>query len=221
MIRALLFDFDGLLLDTESASHSAWLEVFKGFGHEFPSSDWVATIGTLKTFDSIGHLEALGVELDRETVAERRRRRRDELLAERELHDGVGDYLDEAVRRGLKTAIVTSSNRDWVVGHLARFGRDEGWDAIVCADGDERRAKPDPALYLEALDRLGVAAAEAIAFEDSPNGVRAATTAGIFCVAVPNSLTRGLDLSVADLVIESLADVLPAELLRQIEATAA
>jgi HAD superfamily hydrolase (TIGR01509 family) len=220
VIRAFLFDFDGLLLDTESASHTAWQEVFAEFGHEFPSSDWMATIGSLKTFDSIGHLEGLGVELDRETVVARRRARRDELLAERELRDGVGDYLDEAARRNLQTAIVTSADRDWVVGHLARFHRAEGWDAIVSADGDSSRAKPAPTLYLEALDLLGVANDEAIAFEDSPNGVQAATTAGIFCVAVPNSLTRGLDLSSADLVVGSLADLRPAELVRQVERAA-
>jgi HAD superfamily hydrolase (TIGR01509 family) len=220
LIRALLFDFDGLLLETESASLAAWKEVYAEYGHDFPSADWVTTIGSLKTFDSIGYLERLGVVLDRDAVVSRRRRRRDELLAERELREGVGDYLEEAARRGLRTAIVTSAHREWVMGHLERFDRHEGWDAIVSADGDERRAKPEPTLYLEALDALAVGEREAIAFEDSPNGVRAATAAGIFCVAVPNSLTRELDLSPADVVVDSLADLPPAELLRQVERAA-
>jgi HAD superfamily hydrolase (TIGR01509 family) len=217
VIRAFLFDFDGLILDTESASLAAWKEVYADYSQDFPSADWIATIGSLKTFDSIGHLEGLGVTFDREAVVARRRSRRDALLAERELRDGVGDYLDEAARRGLKTAIVTSANREWVLGHLARFERSEGWDAIVCADDDETRAKPQPTLYLEALEVLEVGSDEAIAFEDSPNGVQAATAAGIFCVAVPNSITRDLDLSAADLVVESLADLPPGELLWQVD----
>ncbi|MGH3000762.1 MAG: HAD family hydrolase, partial [Gaiellaceae bacterium] len=79
------------------------------------------------------------------------------------------------------------------------------------------RSKPRPDLYLEACDLIGVPAAEAIAFEDSPNGVRAAQAAGIFCVAVPNDVTRGLGLQEADLVLDSLSDLPPAELLARFE----
>ena len=88
-------------------------------------------------------------------------------------------------------------------------------DAICTADRDPARAKPSPTLYLEALDLLGVPAAEAVAFEDSPNGVLAAKAAGVFCVAVPNEVTRDLGLAEAgaDLVLDSLADLPPDELL--------
>ena len=86
----------------------------------------------------------------------------------------------------------------------------------VCADGDTTRCKPSAALYLEALDALGVEAGEAIAIEDSPNGVAAARAAGIFCVAFPNDVTRGLDLSQADLLLESLEDVPLGELLARV-----
>ena len=101
--------------------------------------------------------------------------------------------------------------------HLERLERAIGWDAIVTADLDATRAKPRPTLYLEALDKLGVDAAEAVAFEDSPNGAAAAKAAGIFVVGVPNAVTRDLGLDEhADLVVESLADLPPDELLTRL-----
>ena len=115
----------------------------------------------------------------------------------------------------MKRAIVSSANRGWVDSHLERLEAAAGWDAICTADRDPSRAKPAPTLYLEALAALEVAASEAVAFEDSPNGVRAAKSAGIFCIAVPNEVTRdlGLDEAGADLVLDSLADLPPDELL--------
>jgi beta-phosphoglucomutase-like phosphatase (HAD superfamily) len=102
---------------------------------------------------------------------------------------------------------VSSSSRPWVDRHLARLERIGDFDEIVTADGDASRAKPAPTLYLEALSRLGLQAHEAIALEDSPNGVRAAKAAGLYAVAVPNAVTGALDLGEADLVTPSLADL--------------
>ena len=97
--------------------------------------------------------------------------------------------------------------------HLGRLERELGWDAVVTAEHDRSRAKPSPVMYLEALELLGVDAPEAIVFEDSPNGVRAARAAGIFTVAIPNAVTREYGLGEADLVLESLGDLPPNELL--------
>ena len=103
--------------------------------------------------------------------------------------------------------------------HLERLEEATGWDAICTADRDPARAKPAPVLYLEALDRLEVKADEAVAFEDSPNGVRAAKAAGVYCVAVPNEVTRELGLAEAgaDIVLDSLADLPPEALFRRLE----
>ena len=207
MIRALLFDFDGLLLDTESPSHTAWRELYDEFGHEFPQSEWLATIGTLSHFNPLAHLSDLGAVFDADELAGRRRRRKHQLCDAEELRPGIAEYLAEAGRRDLKTAIVTSGPRDWIDRHLTRLGLDSRFDAIVCADREPKRAKPSPTLYLEALETLNISAADAIALEDSPNGVRAAKAAGIFCVAVPNPITRELDLAEADLVVETLEDL--------------
>jgi len=107
----------------------------------------------------------------------------------------------------LRTAIVSSSDNWWIEQRLEHLGHGHDWDVIVAANGDRNRAKPRPDLYLEALDRLGLGADEAIAFEDSPNGLRAAKAAGLYCVAVPNPVTATLAFDEADLVLESLADL--------------
>src|SRR5207253_8567077 len=126
-------------------------------------------------------------------------------------------YLAEAERRGLKTAIVSSSTREWIARHLQRLDRVNNWGAIVAADGDTERAKPQPALYLEALGALGLQPDEAIAFEDSLNGIRAAKAAGgVFVVAVPNPITETFALDEADLVLGSLEQLSLEELLARV-----
>jgi HAD superfamily hydrolase (TIGR01509 family) len=213
-IRGLLFDFDGLLIDTESPSRLGWEEIYREHGHELPLDQWATLVGTIGApFDPFGYLEELvGRPLDREELTKRKRARSHGLADLEELRPGVEDYFVEAEQLGLLTAVVSSSETWWVERHLGRLGRLEGLDAIVAANGDTSRAKPRPDLYLAALERLGLNPDEAIAFEDSPNGVTAAKAAGIFCVAVPNPITATLALD-ADLVLESLADLPLPELL--------
>jgi HAD superfamily hydrolase (TIGR01509 family) len=208
-LRGLLFDFDGLLVDTESPSRLGWEELYREHGHELPLDEWATLVGTIgASFDPFAHLETLvGQPLDRDELMSRRRAREFELIDLEDLRPGVEDYLEEASGRGLRTAVVSSSSVDWIERNLRRLDRLDHWDAIVAADGDTSRAKPRPTLYLEALRLLGLRADEAVAFEDSPNGVRAAKAAGLFCVAVPNPVTATLALDEADVVVESLAEL--------------
>ncbi len=207
-IRGLLFDFDGLLVDTETPSRLVWEELYRAHGHELPHDRWATLIGTIGApFDPFGHLEELvGRRLDEQALTTRRRAREYELIDLEELRPGVEEYFSDADRLGLRTAVVSSSDNDWIARHLGRLGHLEGLDTIVAANGDAARAKPRPDLYLEALDRLALEPHEGIAFEDSPNGVTAAKAAGLICVAVPNPMTATLALDDADLVVESLAD---------------
>lgn len=213
-IRAFLFDFDGLILDTETASRAGWAWLYREHGYELPPEKWALMVGTVDGWDPMGHLETLvGEPLEAEALNERRYAHELSLLEAEELRPGIAEYLAAAERYGLKRAIVSSASRRWIDLHLARLERAIGWDAIVTADHDAERAKPRPTLYLEALDLLGVSPDEAVVFEDSPNGIRAAKAAGIFVVGIPNTVTRELGLDEADLVVESLADLPPADLL--------
>ena len=202
-IRALLFDFDGLIVDTETPSYASWQEVYRRHGQELPLDRWAAIIGTIGGFEPLDYLEELHGPIDRDAVSTRRREHELELLEIEELRPGVVEYLEDAERLGLKKAIVSSSSRRWVDRHLARLERAEHFDEIVTADRDPERSKPRPTLYLEALERLGVGPDEAIAFEDSPNGIEAAKAAGVYTVAVPNGVTVSLGLDGADLLLES------------------
>jgi HAD superfamily hydrolase (TIGR01509 family) len=208
-IRGFLFDFDGLLIDTETPARHAYEELYREHGHELPLDKWATLVGTIGAeFDPDAHLEELvGRPLDHVALAERRRAREFELCDAEDLRPGIEQYLVEAEQRGLRTAIVSSSNTDWIERHLTRLDRTNGWGAIVAADGDIERAKPRPDLYLEALRLLDLQPEEAIAFEDSVNGIRAAKAAGVFVVAVPNPITQTFALDEADLLVTSLEDV--------------
>ncbi|HUJ54413.1 MAG TPA: HAD family phosphatase [Gaiellaceae bacterium] len=217
-IRAFLFDFDGLILDTELASRAGWELLYGEHGHELPAELWATLVGTTHAvWDPMEHLEELvGRPLEREALNERRYAHEIAMIEAEELRPGIADYIAVARRLELKRAIVSSSSRRWVDMHLERLEQAVGWDAICTADGDPARAKPAPTLYLEALELLEAAADEAVAFEDSPNGVAAAKAAGIYTVAVPNEVTRELGLEGADLVLDSLANLPPDELLARL-----
>jgi HAD superfamily hydrolase (TIGR01509 family) len=218
-IRAFLFDFDGLILDTETASRAGWRWLYEQHGHELPDDLWITVVGTHSSWDIMGHLEDLvGGPLDRDAWNERRYAHELSLLEAEELRPGILDYFAYAREQGLKRAIVSSASRRWIDMHLERLEQSVGWDAIVTADRDAARAKPNPTMYLEALELLDVRADEAVVFEDSPNGVAAGKAAGLFVVGVPNDVTRDAGLHDADLVVDSLADLPPAELLQRADA---
>jgi putative hydrolase of the HAD superfamily len=210
-LRAVVFDFDGLVVDTESLILRAWQEEYERHGVEFPVEAWVrANVGTTREesdayIDELDELERLlGAPVDRDAVQERRSQRRRELMEDARAEPGVRDWVDAATRDGLRLAVASSSARWWVEENLARVGLADRFDHLSCAD-EVGAAKPDPAVYRAALEALGVAASEAVALEDSPPGVRAAKGAGLFCVAVPSEVTMALDFSEADLVADSLA----------------
>ena len=206
MIRALVFDFDGLILDTEVPIFTSWHEQFVAHGCEpVTIEEWAVEIGTAGGLD----MEALLVERSRTNIdlvvaQERRRARRDELLACETVRPGVHVWIQDARARGWPVGIASSSSREWIDLHLARLDLRDAFDVVVCA-GDGYAAKPEPDTYLAACAALNVDPGEALAIEDSPHGITAAKRAGLQCVAVPNAITAQLDTSHADVVLESLA----------------
>jgi HAD superfamily hydrolase (TIGR01509 family) len=217
LIRAIVFDFDGLILDTEEPVYQSWVEVYREHGEELPFERWVEIVGsTTINFHPQHHLEErLGRSLTQE-VLDRRVERRTELVLAQRLLPGVVQHIESAKAMGLKLGVASSSTRDWVQGHLERLGILDRFDCLRCRD-DVANAKPEPDLYVAVIECLGVHASEAIAIEDSPNGVLAAKRAGLRCVAIPNSITARLDLGQADLILGSLADVTLAGLLSKLD----
>jgi len=213
--RALVFDFDGLILDTEGPEFKAWQEIYAAHGCHLALETWAVCIGTRGAFDPYADLAALaGRALDTAAIRAAHEARVGELIGLEPVRPGVRDYLNAARRLGLGLAVASSSSRQWVAGHLERLGLADRFDVLRCAE-DVPRVKPHPDLYVAALDALGAAPVAAIALEDSPNGVLAAKRDGLFCVAVPNPLTAKLDLSAADIRLASLDELpLPALLRR-------
>ena len=213
-IRALIFDLDGLIVDTESTDFAAWERVYAERGLALPRDRWQSAIGGDGShFDPLAHLhQALGRAVDVDALQVERRRHRDTLLEGLVPCVGVSERIDEARARGLRLAVASSSPRDWVERHLTSVGLLDAFELLRCAD-DVARVKPDPALYQEVARALDVRPDEAIAFEDSPTGVASAVAAGLHCVAVPGPMTRGLDFGRAHLVLDSLAQRMLEEIL--------
>jgi HAD superfamily hydrolase (TIGR01509 family) len=220
MIKALIFDFDGLIVDTESPEFRAWQEVFARHGHQLSRDLWADLIGRPRNyFDMYGHFKALnGPVTDLEALRATRRARVAQLVLEQPVRPGVADYLSEARALGLKVGLASSSPGDYVRGHLRRLKLFDWFDATKCFE-DTASHKPDPQPYVAVLDALGVLPAEAMAFEDSPNGVAAARAAGIFCVAVPNPVTQRLRFDHANHRLQSLAEESLQQLLSRVRET--
>ncbi|HET7036604.1 MAG TPA: HAD-IA family hydrolase [Thermomicrobiaceae bacterium] len=203
----MIFDFDGLILDTEQPDHQAWDELFARFACRLPLDRWLSQIGTFDAvFDPWTELEAQrGAAVDREELTRWRRSRCDELIAAKPVQPGVTELIAAARQRGLRLAVASSSPREWVAGHLERLGLLDAFDFVACGD-EVPRTKPDPAVYQAALRGLGLEPRQAIALEDSPNGALAASRAGLVCVVVPHPLLSEQQFA-ADVRLDSLADL--------------
>ncbi len=208
MIEALVLDFDGTILETETPDYRSWQETFERYGVSLEPSLWASYVGGASGgFDAVGHLAELsGRDFDHDAVRLGRRRRYLELVEAEPLRPGVLTVIESAERLGLKLGVASSATRNWVVGHLERRGLMGRFGAVWCAD-DVSAVKPDPEVYIAVTQDLGVAPHRALAIEDSARGVASAKSAGLFCVAAPNPITACMDFSEADAVYPTLEGV--------------
>jgi len=207
-VRTLIFDFDGLIIDSESADFQSWKGIFETEGCDLTLDFWNRGIGTNgPEYSPFAELERqLKRPLDREAVRNRQWREFDELCGGLPLLPGVLGCLEAARARGLNIGLASSASyKERIIGHLERTGIHGYFSAIRCCQvGGDLKPKPHPDVYLAVMADMGVKPEEAVAFEDSPNGIRAAKAAGLFCVAVPNKMTMDLPMTQADMIIPSL-----------------
>lgn len=206
MIKAIIFDFDGLILDTESAHFQSWQELFAQHGGELTLDMWLPHIGR-STNPLMCQLlsEQIGRALDVETLLTTHLARKTQLAQSLEIKPGVLAVMDFADQRRLSLGLASSSKADWVHGNLQRLDLLRRFKTIRTRD-DVADTKPHPALYQLAVQDLDVQPHEAVALEDSQNGMKAAKAARLFCVVVPNPYQAHLDYGEADLRLESLAN---------------
>jgi HAD superfamily hydrolase (TIGR01509 family) len=218
MLKALLFDFDGLILDTETPEFQIWQSIYREHGQELPAERWLQIVGGygMSDFDAAQHLLQLtdgGV--DPNSLRARHRMESDDLTLAQPVLPGVMDLLDQARSASLALAVVSSSPHSWVDLHLSRLKLLDHFSPVICADDvSPGKTKPNPDLYLKVLEVMGLPADEALAFEDSFNGVKAARAAGLFVVAVPNQVTSLLGVDGANLTLKSLTEFHLADFLR-------
>jgi len=208
---ALIFDFDRLILDTETCTYEAVVEIFAEHGEVLDEAWWRSILGTADHPHWTEQLAAqLGRPVDRAALVARREARRLPLIEALAACDGVSDLLDAADAARVPAAVASSSASDWVVPHLDRLGLRHRFRAVVTRDdvgGDSARTKPAPDLFLAAAAALRADPARCVVLEDSPNGVAAGRAAGMAVVAVPGPVTRPLDFGAADRVVASLSDL--------------
>jgi HAD superfamily hydrolase (TIGR01509 family) len=217
VIKGLIFDFDGLIMDTESPSVDGWKPIFAEYGQEFPMQAWIqAVVGVSDAyFDAAAYLAAkTGLDLDLQALRHRQLTYRLEIQSKLPALPGVNDYIHTARRLGLRLAIASSSGRERLEGYLRQLSLFEDFDAIICRE-DVLQIKPAPDLFLKAQATLGFRSDELLIFEDSQNGILAANRAGIRVVAVPNPITAQAKIEGATLRLASLADLPLEDLLKK------
>jgi HAD superfamily hydrolase (TIGR01509 family) len=207
MVEALVFDFDGLIIDTEWCEYVSIAEQYERHGLSYELDHFQQFVGSAWPTGWATELcAAIEQHMDETELVALRRARRDELLHAMDVLPGVIELLDAADAHGIGLAVASSSTRDWVDGHLARLGLRHRFAAVLTRN-DVAAAKPAPDLFLAAATALAAAPARCVAFEDSFNGCVAAKAAGMRCVVAPNRITRVQDFRHADLVVASLLEV--------------
>lgn len=191
-IQAIIWDFDGTIVDTETPQYEAWDTLFRGFGVHLLPTVWGQMVGTVTDLDLFDVLEDLtGNPVDRFAL----HRQVQDLITERmrtaPLRAGVRDLMEAAGTAGRHQAIASSSPGWWIREFVERHHLG-GFLRVIASSDDVLRVKPDPSVYRHALTTLGLSPDLGVAIEDSPHGSVAALAAGLACLVVPNPSTASL-----------------------------
>jgi len=207
MLGAIVFDFDGLIVDTEGPGFISWLEVYQRFGAELNLNDWSHATGYIGGFDPAVHLEKLlGRRLDWSQISPEREARNWALTLQARTLPGIEPLLQAARERGFRIGVASNSGNGWVEEGLKRLGLRTLVDAVVTREM-VLNPKPAPDVYLKTAQVLGMEPNRTVALEDSEPGCRAAKQAGMKVVAIPNRFSDRQDFKVADLIVRSAEDL--------------
>lgn len=223
MLKALIFDVDGTLSETEELHRRAFNETFAayGLGWNWSRDDYHRLLKTTGGKERIArHIDEIGADPAGFDIPALHRAKTELYVALMAkggvpLRFGIAELMANARASGLRLAVATTTSRPNVeaLSHAA-FGRPAAdmFDALACGD-EVQEKKPAPDVYLLALERLGLSAAAALALEDSRNGLRAAHAAGLACIVSPSLYTKGEDFTEATAVVAEFAELADLRLL--------
>ncbi len=215
MIKAFIFDFDGLMIDTEISSYQTWADIYHTYQVNLPMTEWIKCVGSSNDeFDPIRYLKTkTDAYLDETQLRKQQFESHHNVSQSMPLLPGVETYLNYAKQNNIKTAVASSSSYSWVSSHLKTKEILTKFDLIITAD-DVEQVKPAPDLFIKVKEELDLKDFEGVIFEDSAHGIQAGFFSKLYCVAVPNTITQGLNFDKADLVLKGLDTISPTELLR-------
>lgn len=214
--QAVVFDFDGLVVDTETPEYTIWAEIFAEHGQELTVLEWGKSVGAAPgTWTATEVLETLIGPYDKAKVKADHKNRLKARTDSLGPMPGILDWVNDLQLAGIPYGIASSSVAEWVNRFLETAGL-LGVFPVIVTRTETLRAKPNPDLYLEACRQLGADPSAAVAFEDSTNGIKAAKAAGMWGIAVPCPVTVTFDFSMADKVVPSLAELRLPDLVQMI-----
>jgi HAD superfamily hydrolase (TIGR01509 family) len=206
-LQALIFDFDGLIVDTETPGFVSWQELYQEFDRALKLEDWTHATGYVGGFDPALHLEKLlGRKIDWTELARKRDARNWELTLQAPVLPGIERLMRSAKANQLPLGVASNSGTGWVEDGLVRLGLRDLIDVVITRDM-VLSPKPAPDIYLKAAQTLRVDPVLTVALEDSEPGCRSAKQAGLSVVAIPNQFSERQELSVADLIVKSAAEL--------------
>ena len=212
MIKGVIFDMDGVLVDSEPYICEAAMRMFAERGFTVSPEDFLPYVGAGEERYVGGVAEKYGLVADLKEIKDRTYEIYGEIVRGRlEPLAGVREFIEKARSRGLRLAVASSADRVKVGINLREIGiTEETFDAVVCGL-DVGKKKPDPEIFLAAAAKLGLAASECLVVEDAVNGVAAAKAAGMKCLGLTTSFTAE-QLAGANWIANDLADA-PEEVL--------
>lgn len=214
MLKTIIMDFDGLIVDTEVVWYQIYVEWFrKNKNYEMSVQEFLICVGS-EAEELFKSLDSRGIHVDREIFARDTQQRFIEESTKLPAKPGVEDFLRTAKKQGIVIALATSSTRKKPETHLNKLNLMKYFDLLVTAE-DVQRIKPAPDLFLKTAEKAGCTVEECLVIEDSLNGLKAGLNANMRVLVVPNDVTKYCDFQGEYLMVNSLEDVDVEKLIRE------
>ncbi|WP_116788019.1 HAD family hydrolase [Flavobacterium psychrotrophum] len=210
MLKAVIFDMDGVVINSEPVSYRADKELFRQLELDVPDAVYASFVGTAPHNNMQKLKELYDISLTQAALLDKRYKVYFDVFdkaTDLELMPGVLEFISELRQKGIKVLLATSAIKAKIERVFKRFNLDSYFDAVISGE-DFEFSKPHPAIFLEAVNRTGYNKNECIIIEDSTNGIAAAKAAGVYCVAYESPHGLPQDTGAADKIITDFRELI-------------